>query len=85
MREADGSFDFQGYRRSVAQTYEKWQQLYTLTDAESRERRSQESAPFFDFGLFRQTGEIPESLGQVFRSFTAKYRKFHYDDQYGRS
>jgi HEAT repeat protein len=51
--------DFQPYLASIATTYEKWWQLYTLTDAEGRQR--QEKAPdFFDFGLMVQTVSKPE-------------------------
>jgi HEAT repeat protein len=50
--------DFQPYLASIATTYKKWWQLYTLTDAEGRQQ--QEQAPdFFDFGLIVQT--VPKS------------------------
>ncbi len=47
--------DVQPYLNSVVTTYEKWWQYYTLTDAESKQRQKQESAPIFDFGLMVQT------------------------------
>lgn len=47
--------DFQPYLESIAKTYEKWWQYYTLTDAESQQQQAQESAPIFDFGLMVQT------------------------------
>ncbi|HEY9834320.1 MAG TPA: trypsin-like peptidase domain-containing protein, partial [Stenomitos sp.] len=47
--------DFQPYLNAIATTYEKWWQLYTLTDAQGKQRQSQESAPMFDFGLMVQT------------------------------
>ncbi|WP_204153387.1 trypsin-like peptidase domain-containing protein, partial [Leptolyngbya sp. CCY15150] len=50
-----GKIDVQPYLNSVVTTYEKWWQYYTLTDAESRQRQKQESAPIFDFGLMVQT------------------------------
>jgi HEAT repeat protein len=52
--------DFQRYLTAIAKTYEKWQELYTLTDAESRQRQQQEPPPFFDFGLMVQTVVKPE-------------------------
>jgi S1-C subfamily serine protease len=36
--------DFQPYLNSVATTYAKWQQYYTLTDAEGKQRQVEESA-----------------------------------------
>ncbi|MGB3519395.1 MAG: HEAT repeat domain-containing protein, partial [Elainellaceae cyanobacterium] len=50
-----GKIDVQPYLNSVVTTYEKWWQYYTLTDAESKQRQKQESAPIFDFGLMVQT------------------------------
>ena len=47
--------DFQPYLNSIATTYAKWQRYYTLTDAEGKSLREQESAPLFDFGLMVQT------------------------------
>jgi HEAT repeat protein len=47
--------DVQPYLNSVVTAYEKWWQYYTLTDAESKQRQKQESAPIFDFGLMVQT------------------------------
>jgi HEAT repeat protein len=47
--------DFQPYLNAIATTYEKWWQFYTLTDAEGKQRQSQEVAPIFDFGLMVQT------------------------------
>ena len=47
--------DFQPYLNAIATTYEKWWQLYTLTDAEGKQRQSKEVAPIFDFGLMVQT------------------------------
>jgi hypothetical protein len=37
-----GAIDFQPYLQSIGQHYQQWQTLYTLTDAEGREKlRSQ--------------------------------------------
>ncbi len=48
--------DVQPYLQSIAKTYEKWWQYYTLTDAEGKQRQVEESAPpMFDFGLMVQT------------------------------
>ena len=47
--------DFKPYLRSIATTYEKWWQYYTLTDAEGKQQQSQDVAPIFDFGLMVQT------------------------------
>jgi hypothetical protein len=47
--------DFQPYLNSIATTYAKWQQYYTLTNAEGKQRQVEESAPLFDFGLMVQT------------------------------
>jgi HEAT repeat protein len=47
--------DFQPYLEAIATTYEKWWQLYTLTDAEGKQRQSKDVAPIFDFGLMVQT------------------------------
>ncbi|MBE9139678.1 HEAT repeat domain-containing protein [Nodosilinea sp. LEGE 07088] len=52
--------DFQPYLNSIVTTYVKWQQYYTLTHAEGKQRQVEESAPptfdfGFDFGLMVQT------------------------------
>jgi len=47
--------DFQPYLSEIATTYEKWRQLYTLTDAQGKQQQPQESASMFDFGLMVQT------------------------------
>ena len=47
--------DFQPYLQSVATTYAKWWQLYTLTDAAGKLRQEKDPAPMFDFGLMVQT------------------------------
>jgi hypothetical protein len=47
--------DFQPYLNAISTTYEKWWQLYTLTDAQGKQRQSKEVAPIFDFGLMVQT------------------------------
>ena len=52
--------NFQPYLQSIATTYAKWWQLYTLIDAEGKQRQQQESAPMFDFGLMVQTIQKPE-------------------------
>jgi predicted NACHT family NTPase len=52
--------DFQPYLNAIATTYEKWWQLYTLTDAEGKQRQSKEGAPIFDFGLMVQTVQTEE-------------------------
>ncbi|MBE9129375.1 MULTISPECIES: HEAT repeat domain-containing protein [unclassified Coleofasciculus] len=52
--------DFQPYLNAIATTYEKWWQLYTLTDAEGKQRQSQDVAPIFDFGLMVQTVQKEE-------------------------
>ncbi len=52
---ASADIDFQPYLDSVASTYEKWWQYYTLTDAAGKQRQVEESAPLFDFGLTVQT------------------------------
>ncbi|NJO73569.1 MAG: NACHT domain-containing protein [Leptolyngbyaceae cyanobacterium RM1_406_9] len=46
--------DFQPYLNAIAATYEKWWQLYTLTDAEGKQQ-SKDAPPIFDFGLIVQT------------------------------
>ncbi|MBD1842172.1 HEAT repeat domain-containing protein, partial [Cyanobacteria bacterium FACHB-63] len=46
---------FQPYLESIRATYEKWWQLYTLTDAAGKERQAKQAAPTFDFGLMVQT------------------------------
>ncbi|MEQ8756034.1 MAG: HEAT repeat domain-containing protein [Coleofasciculus sp. G1-WW12-02] len=46
--------DVQPYLTAVTTKYEKWWQLYTLTDAESKKRQSQDVTPIFDFGLMVQ-------------------------------
>ena len=45
--------EFQLYLDALARHYDKWWNLYTLTDAEGRQK--QESVPLFDFGLMAQT------------------------------
>ena len=45
--------EFQPYLDSISLHYDKWWDLYTLTDAEGQEERSAES--FFNFGLMVQT------------------------------
>ncbi|MBE9033467.1 HEAT repeat domain-containing protein, partial [filamentous cyanobacterium LEGE 11480] len=48
-------FDLQPYLKSVTDTYCQWWNLYTLTDAEGKQREPQEQeTPFFDFGLMVQ-------------------------------
>ena len=48
--------DFQHYLASICTTYEKWWQLYTLTDATGKQPQSKAGASsFFDFGLMVQT------------------------------
>jgi energy-coupling factor transporter ATP-binding protein EcfA2 len=46
--------DVQPYLTAITTKYEKWWQLYTLTDAESKKRQSQDVTPIFDFGLIVQ-------------------------------
>jgi HEAT repeat protein/DNA polymerase III delta prime subunit len=46
--------DFQPYLTAITTKYEKWWQFYTLTDAESKQRQSQDVTPIFDFGLIVQ-------------------------------
>jgi energy-coupling factor transporter ATP-binding protein EcfA2 len=55
--------EFDAYLRSLSNHYDKWWQLYTLTDAQTRTQ--QESSPF-DFGLMVQTvakGRSPNPNG----------------------
>ena len=47
--------DFQSYLESIRATYDKWWELYTLTDAAGRQQQAQEVAPTFDFGLMVRT------------------------------
>lgn len=48
--------DFQPYLKSICDRYQKWWQLYTLTDAAGKERQSKsELQSPFDFGLMVQT------------------------------
>ncbi|PSB14473.1 NACHT domain-containing protein [Phormidesmis priestleyi ULC007] len=47
--------DFQPYLESIRAAYAKWWQLYTLTDAQGKQRQSKDVSPFFDFGLTVQT------------------------------
>jgi HEAT repeat protein len=47
--------EFQPYLNAIARHYDKWWNLYTLTDAEGREREQRSTEPFFDFGLTVQT------------------------------
>ncbi|KAM3114165.1 HEAT repeat domain-containing protein [Phormidesmis sp. 146-33] len=49
------SSQFQPYLESICAAYEKWWQLYTLTDAIGKQEQSKETSPFFDFGLTVQT------------------------------
>ncbi|MFP4415091.1 S1 family peptidase, partial [Coleofasciculus sp.] len=46
--------DFQPYLTAITTKYKQWWQLYTLTDAESKQRQSQDVTPIFDFGLIVQ-------------------------------
>ncbi|MEQ8997055.1 MAG: HEAT repeat domain-containing protein [Coleofasciculus sp. B1-GNL1-01] len=52
--------DFQPYLTAITTKYEKWWQLYTLTDAESKQRQSEDVTPIFDFGLMVQMVEKEE-------------------------
>jgi hypothetical protein len=54
--------DVQLYLRSIATTYEQWWQLYTLTDAEGRQRQAKQVAPTFDFGLMVQAVKPKERI-----------------------
>lgn len=47
--------NFQPYLESIRITYEKWWQLYTLTDAAGKQRQAKQVSPTFDFGLMVQT------------------------------
>lgn len=47
--------EFQPYLESIRATYEKWWQLYTLTDAAGKQRQAKQGSPPFDFGLMVQT------------------------------
>ncbi len=47
--------DFQPYLESICANYAKWWQLYTLTDAQGKQRQSKEEVSPFDFGLMVQT------------------------------
>ncbi|MEQ9548065.1 MAG: HEAT repeat domain-containing protein [Coleofasciculus sp. G3-WIS-01] len=46
--------DVQPYLTAITTKYKQWWQLYTLTDAESKKRQSQDVTPIFDFGLIVQ-------------------------------
>ncbi|NJL40545.1 MAG: hypothetical protein HC899_30230 [Leptolyngbyaceae cyanobacterium SM1_4_3] len=52
--------NFQPYLESIATAYEKWWQLYTLTDAEGKQRQAQEPVPMFD--LMVQTVKKKEKV-----------------------
>ena len=59
--------EFQPYLDSIERHYDKWWKLYTLTDAERQEERSEES--FFDFGLMVQT-IVPKDEPELGRPHT---------------
>jgi predicted NACHT family NTPase len=46
--------EFEPYLKAIATTYEKWWQLYALTDAEGKQPLK-DAPPIFDFGLMVQT------------------------------
>ena len=52
--------DFQPYLTAITTKYKQWWQLYTLTDAESKQRQSEDVTPIFDFGLMVQMVEKEE-------------------------
>jgi HEAT repeat protein len=54
MPGGQAEIDVQPYLRVIANTYERWWQLYTLTDAEGKQRPAKQVAPTFDFGLMVQ-------------------------------
>jgi predicted NACHT family NTPase len=61
--------EFQPYLESICATYDKWWELYTLTDAQGREKmRSQSSAPF-EFGLTVQTVKKEEQQQEKVERF----------------
>jgi predicted NACHT family NTPase len=43
--------EFQLYLDAIDRHYAQWWNLYTLTDAEGRERQQAQAVPLFDFGL----------------------------------
>jgi hypothetical protein len=46
--------EFDAYLRSISSHYDKWWQLYTLTDAETKAQQKNEPQPWktpFDFGM----------------------------------
>ncbi len=45
--------EFQDYLNAIGRHYAQWWKLYTLMDAQGKQK--QESAPLFDFGLMAQT------------------------------
>ncbi|MBD3886066.1 HEAT repeat domain-containing protein [Phormidium tenue FACHB-886] len=47
--------DFQLYLNAITTSYEKWWELYTLTDVEGNQQQSKDALPIFDFGLMVQT------------------------------
>jgi HEAT repeat protein/energy-coupling factor transporter ATP-binding protein EcfA2 len=70
--------EFDAYLRSISSHYDKWWQLYTLTDAQTKTQ--QEPSPF-DFGLMVQTvqGDRPitsDASGLESQSFKEKIERF---------
>jgi hypothetical protein len=68
--------DFQPYLQSISQHYAQWWRLYTLTDAETKAKRSQLPEAWkspFDFGLMVRSVQR-DHLGRRFwgRSPTIK-------------
>jgi len=68
--------EFQPYLESVRATYEKWWQLYTLTDAAGKQRQAQQGSPPFDFGLVVQTVKKDELRNEEKRREEGKIERF---------
>jgi hypothetical protein len=70
--------DFEPYLRSLSASYDKWWQLYTLTDAETKTQQQNEPQPWktpFDFGLMVQTVQRDRPLGSGGSEFEAQSSK----------
>ncbi|MDZ7956368.1 MAG: hypothetical protein RMY34_00400 [Aulosira sp. DedQUE10] len=62
---------FQAYIKSIANKYQHWYNLYTLTDAQDRQRQQSQFSPF-DFGLIVQTVQSQHSARTQFEEKTEK-------------
>jgi energy-coupling factor transporter ATP-binding protein EcfA2 len=56
--------EIQRYLQAVAVHYEKWWEVYTLMDAESRAQKKQKTVPLFDFGLILKPLALKDEIEQ---------------------